>query len=69
MENQRQMANISSQESGKGLDCGPQLMNVIMSRLELISEKGKEKVLEYIQGIVDLEEGEVEFDRCQGKLY
>lgn len=59
----------ASKHVGSTVDYNTQLLNVIISRLELVSEKGKESVLEYIQDLVDMEERQLEFDRRQGRLY
>ena len=45
------------------------LKNAIIARLGLLSPGGKEKVLEYINALIDSEEKQVEFNRRQGRLY
>lgn len=60
---------FSSQDGSKAVSYNSQLLDVIISRLKLISDKNKERVLEYIQGLVDMEERQLEFDRRQGRLY
>ena len=59
----------ASKHGDNTVDYNTQLLDVIIGRLELISEKGKESVLEYIEGLVDMEERQLEFDRRQGRLY
>ncbi len=70
MENPNPMrSTFSSQDGSKAVDYNSQLLDVIISRLELVSDKSKERVLEYIQDLVDMEERQLEFDRRQGRLY
>lgn len=45
------------------------LRDAIINRLENISRRGQEQVLEYILELTDREERELEFDRRQGRLY
>ncbi len=70
MENSKPVSNAcSSQDAGKATDYNLRLRDVIINRLERISERGKEQVLEYIQELMDREERQLEFDRRQGRLY
>jgi ribosome recycling factor len=46
-----------------------QLRDVIMSHLDQLSQDGKEKALEYINMLIDLEQKRLEFNRRQGLLY
>jgi len=45
------------------------LRDAIINRLEQISERSQEQVLEYIQELIDKEERQLEFSRRQGRLY
>ena len=45
------------------------LRAAILTRLGMLSPEGKEKVLEYINALIDSEEKQLEFHRRQGKLY
>jgi hypothetical protein len=45
------------------------LRDVIDSRLQMLSEEGREKVLDYINSLIDTEQKQLEFNRRQGKLY
>ena len=70
MENPRSGNSPSSSRNvSKAVAHNSPLQDVIISRLELISENGKERVLEYIQDLIDMEERQLEFNRRQGRLY
>ena len=70
MENLESVSNsCSSQDTGKATDYNLRLRDVIINRLERISERGKQQVLEYIQELLNREERQLEFDRRQGRLY
>ena len=70
MENLESVSNsCSSQDAGKTADYNLRLRDVIINRLERISERGKQQVLEYIQELLNREERQLEFDRRQGRLY
>ena len=70
MANSKSVSNsCSSQDAGKAANYNLRLRDVIINRLERISERGKEQVLEYIQELLDREERQLEFDRRQGRLY
>ena len=45
------------------------LQDTILNHLNLLSEEGKEKVLDYINTLVDAEQRRLEFNRRQGRLY
>ncbi len=45
------------------------LRTAILTRLGMLSPAGKEKVLEYINALIDSEEKQLEFHRRQGRLY
>ena len=62
-------SSCSSQDAGKAVDYNLRLRDVIINRLERISERGKQQVLEYIQELLNREERQLEFDRRQGRLY
>ena len=59
----------SQQDAGRAGAHHTQLRDVIINRLDQISERGQEQVLEYIQELMDREERQLEFDRRQGRLY
>ena len=69
------MENVASKkkESGVGQESSAnfeaKLKAVILTRLELLSLEGKEKVLDYINALIDSEEKQLEFHRRQGRLY
>lgn len=70
MENSRSMNHpCSPQDSGEAGAPHTQLRDVIISRLEQISERSQEQVLEFIQELIDREERQLEFSRRQGRLY
>ena len=53
MENLESVSNsCSSQDAGKATDYNLRLRDVIINRLERISERGKQQVLEYIQELL-----------------
>ena len=45
------------------------LRAVILTRLEMLSPEGLEKVLDYINAQIDHEEKQLEFQRRKGRLY
>ena len=45
------------------------LKTAIVTRLGMLSPAGNEKVLEYINALIDSEEKQLEFHRRQGRLY
>ena len=59
----------SQQNVGKVDSHHKPLRDAIINRLENISRRGEEQVLEYILELTDREEQELEFDRRQGRLY
>ena len=59
----------SHRNQPKGSSFEAQLKDVIMNHLNLLSEEGKEKVLDFINALIDLEEKKLEFNRRQGRLY
>lgn len=70
MENSKSMSHpCSQQDAGKAGPNHTQLRDVIINRLEQISERSQEQVLEYIQELIDREERQLEFSRRQGRLY
>ena len=46
-----------------------ELKNLIVARLEMLSQEGKERALDYINSLIDSEQRQLEFQRRQGKLY
>lgn len=69
MEIQKEMREIPSSRENPGLRFEDQLKDVILHHLDMLSQDGKEKVLDYINGLIDLEEKRLEFNRRQGLLY
>ena len=59
----------SQQDAGTAGAHHTQLRDAIINRLEQISERSQEQVLEYIQELIDKEERQLEFSRRQGRLY
>ncbi len=70
MENSKSMRHpCAPQEAAEAGANHTQLRDVIIDRLEQISERSQEQVLEYIQELIDKEERQLEFSRRQGRLY
>ena len=69
MESQNQSRESLSSNQLSGLKFEDQLRQVIVSHLDMLSQDGKEKVLEYINMLIDLEQRRIEFNRRQGLLY
>jgi hypothetical protein len=70
MENSKSRSHPCSEQDARR--AGPhhtQLRDAIINRLEQISERSQEQVLEYIQELMDKEERQLEFSRRQGRLY
>jgi hypothetical protein len=69
MESQKQTREVSSSNQVSGLRFEDQLREVIISHLDMLSQDGKEKVLEYVNALIDSEQKRLEFNRRQGLLY
>ncbi len=69
MESQKQFRNEPSPNVGGSETFESRLVDAILSHLNLLSENGKEKVLDYISALIDLEQKKREFERRQGRLY
>ena len=69
MESQKPNREISSSNQASRLKFEDQLRDVIMSHLNRLSQDGKEKALDYINMLIDLEQKRMEFNRRQGLLY
>ena len=69
MESQKQSREVLSSNQAGRLKFEDQLRDVIMSHLDQLSQDGKEKALEYINMLIDLEQKRLEFNRRQGLLY
>lgn len=70
MEPQKQLIREASYQSHTvKSDFETQLRDAIVSHLNLLSEEGKEKVLEFINAVIDEEQKKLEFNRRQGRLY
>ena len=68
MESQKQSREVLSSNQASRLKFEDQLRDVIMSHLDKLSQDGKEKALEYINMLIDLEQKRLEFNRRQGLL-
>lgn len=68
---EKQNAQKKEPGIGQGTSSGfeVKLKTAILARLEMLSLAGKEKVLDYINTLIDSEEKLTEFHRRQGKLY
>jgi hypothetical protein len=69
MEIQKQSRELSSLNQTAGHRFEEQLKDVIISHLDMLSQDGKEKVLDFVNALMDLEERKQEFNRRQGLLY
>jgi hypothetical protein len=69
MESQKQIREGSSSNQVSGLKFEDQLREAIISHLDMLSQDSREKVLEYINMLIDSEQKRVEFNRRQGLLY
>ncbi|MCI0418259.1 MAG: hypothetical protein L0387_13870 [Acidobacteria bacterium] len=69
MESQKQSREVSSPNQASRLKFEDQLRDVIIRHLDLLSQDGKEKALDYINMLIDLEQKRLEFNRRQGLLY
>jgi len=69
MEIQKHSREISSPNQTPGHRFEEQLKDVITSHLDMLSQDGKEKVLDFVNALIDLEERKQEFNRRQGLLY
>ena len=69
MESQKPNREVLSSNQASRLKFEDQLRDVIMSHLNRLSQDGKEKALDYINMLIDLEQKRMEFNRRQGLLY
>jgi len=69
MEIQKQNRETASPNQSPGYRFEQQLKDVIINHLDMLSQDGKEKVLDYINALIDMEERKLEFNRRQGLLY
>jgi len=69
METQKQLRAESYQSHTAKSTFETQLQDAIISHLTLLSEEGKEKVLDFINTLIDAEQRKLEFNRRQGRLY
>jgi len=69
MESPKQSREVLSSTPTSRLKFEDQLRDVIITHLDQLSQDGKEKVLEYINMLIDLEQKRLEFNRRQGLLY
>ena len=69
MEIQNHSREITSPNQTPGHRFEEQLKEVIVSHLDMLSQDGKEKVLDFINALIDMEERRQEFNRRQGLLY
>jgi hypothetical protein len=61
--------NVPGSDQQSSIRFEAKLKNIILTRLEMLSLEGKERVLDYINSLIDSEEKQLEFQRRQGKLY
>ena len=69
MEIQKQSRETSSANQSSGHRFEEQLKDAIIRHLDMLSQDGKEKVLDFINALIDIEEKRQEFNRRQGLLY
>ena len=69
METQKQAREESYQGQTAKSTFEAQLQGAIISHLTVLSEEGKEKVLDFINTLIDAEQRKLEFNRRQGRLY
>lgn len=69
MESQKQSRESLSSSQASRLKFEDQLRDVIMIQLDKLSQDGKEKALDYVNLLIDLEQKRLEFNRRQGLLY
>jgi len=69
MEIQKQSRETSSPNQTSAHRFEEQLKDAIISHLDMLSQDGKEKVLDYIHALIDMDEKKMEFNRRQGLLY
>jgi hypothetical protein len=69
MEIQKHSRESSSPNQTPGNRFEEQLKDVIISHLDMLSQDGKEKVLDFVNALIDMEERRQEFNRRQGLLY
>jgi hypothetical protein len=69
METQKPLREESYQSRSAKSNFATQLQDAIISHLTLLSEEGKEKVLDFVNTLVDAEQKKLEFNRRQGRLY
>jgi hypothetical protein len=69
METQKQLREESYQSQTAKSTFEAQLQDAIISHLTLLSAEGKEKVLDFINTLIDAEQKRLEFNRRQGRLY
>ena len=69
MESQNPNREVLSSNQASRLKFEDQLRDVIMSHLNRLSQDGKEKALDYINMLIDLEQKRMEFNRRQGLMY
>ena len=69
METQKPLREESYQSHTAKSNFETQLQDAIISHLTLLSEEGKEKVLDFVNTLIDVEQKKLEFNRRQGRLY
>jgi hypothetical protein len=69
MDIHKQSREIGSPNQSSNHRFEEQLKDAISRQLDRLSEDGKEKVLDYINALLDMEERKMEFNRRQGLLY
>jgi len=69
METQKPQREESYQSRTAKSTFETQLQDAIISHLTLLSEEGKQKVLDFVNTLIDAEQKKLEFNRRQGRLY
>ena len=69
MDSHQPSREVLSSNQNSFLRFEDQLREVIIKHLDMLSQDGKEKVLEYINTLIDLEQKKLEFNQRQGLLY
>jgi len=69
MDSQKSLSKESPQSQSPRTSFDIQLRDTIMNHLDSLSDDGKVKVLDFINGLIDLEQKKLELNRRQGRLY
>jgi hypothetical protein len=69
MESHKSLSKESPRSQSLRVNFEIQLRDAIMNHLDSLSDDGKVKVLDFINGLIDLEQKNLELNRRQGRLY